>query len=795
MPLRPRIVPRTLAALAVAVGAFALVAPASGYEVKIRETAYGIPHIKADNYGSAGYGVGYAFAKQNICTFANNNVTTSARRSKFFGPEGTSPQSASGPVNNLDSDFFWQSVIDSGRIEKLLKAKGIQSPSDDAKAAIRGYAAGYNAYLKKTGVDNIPDPTCRGKKWVKPIEAIDVWRRIYQADLLASAQNFISDFVAAQPPPSMNAAPEVSLRDAAKALPGSPYDVTDDNADAAKLGSNALGIGKEDSQSGNGLVLANPHFPWKGIDRFWEFQIQIPGEMNAIGSSLMGFPAVNIGHNRHVAWSHTVSTAQRFTLFELELDPSDPTSYMYDGESVPMTHRTVTVPVKGGGKESTTLWYSQFGPILARPSVGLSWSDTTVFALGDANDQIRSADTWLNMDKAKSAKDLVKAQSKYQGNPWVNTIGADDKGRAFYTDDTVVPNVTQEQIDTCIKPGISTVIHSAAGIIPLDGSTPACNWGTDSDAAVKGIFGPSNLPIQFRDDYVLNANDSYWQTNAHDPLTGFSPIIGCEDCVQGLRTQLGHEMVSQRMDASDGLGGTPGFTLKNMTNMWLGDRSLGAERTRQGLVNICEDNPTIGGVDVTEACPILDEYDETGLLDSPGGWLFNIWWQKSGAGTFWSVPFDVNQPLTTPNTLNESNAASIAALGEAVQELRDQGIPLDASYGDVQFALGKNDKHIPIHGCSTGCWQNINSNFDPNDSEYAYGQVNYGSSTVQMTELRPKGPKGHWLLTYSQSENKSSKHYSDQTEQFSDSKFIPMRYTNDEIRSDPKLKVTKLKGK
>jgi acyl-homoserine-lactone acylase len=468
---------------------------------------------------------------------------------------------------------------------------------------------------------------------------------------------------------------------------------------------------------------------------------------------------------------------------------------MYDGESVPMTHRTVTVPVKGGGKESTTLWYSQFGPILARPSVGLSWTDTTVFALGDANDQIRSADTWLNMDRAKSAKDLVKAQSKYQGNPWVDTIGADDKGRAFYTDDTVVPNVTAEKIDTCIKPGISTVIHNVAGLIPLDGSTSACGWGNDSDAAVKGIFGPSNLPIEFRDDYVLNANDSYWQTNADDPLTGFSPIIGCEDCFQGDRTRLGHEMVSQRMNASDGLGGTPGFTLKNMTKMWLGDRSLGAELTREGLVNICEDNPTIGGVDVTEACPILDEYDETGLLDSPGGWLFNIWWQKAGAGTFWSVPFDVNHPLTTPNTLNESNAASIAALGEAVKELRDRGIPLDAGYGDVQFALGKNGKHIPIHGCSTGCWQNINSNVDPGSPEYAYGQVNYGSSTVQMTELRPKGPKGHWLLTYSQSENKSSKHYSDQTEQFSASKFIPMLYTNAEIKSDPKLKVTTVKGK
>jgi acyl-homoserine-lactone acylase len=201
MPVNLKLVNGGVVAFVVVLAALAA-APAIAYKAKIRETSYGIPHVKAKNYGSAGYGVGYAFAKQNICTFADNNVTTSARRSKFFGPDGETPASAAGPVNNLDSDFFWQSVIDSGRIEKLLKAKGVQSPSKDAKAAIRGYAAGYNAYLKKVGVDGIPDPRCSGEKWVKPIKPIDVWRRIYQADLLASSQNFISDFVAAQPPTS-----------------------------------------------------------------------------------------------------------------------------------------------------------------------------------------------------------------------------------------------------------------------------------------------------------------------------------------------------------------------------------------------------------------------------------------------------------------------------------------------------------------------------------------------------------------------------------------------------------------
>ena len=64
-----------------------------------------------------------------------------------------------------------------------------------------------------------------------------------------------------------------------------------------------------------------------------------------------------------------------------------------------------------------------------------------------------------------------------------------------------------------------------------------------------------------------------------------------------------------------------------------------------------------------------------------------------------------------------------------------------------------------------------------------------------MTELRPNGPRGHWILTYSQSENPKSKHHSDQTKLFSRSEFVPMLYTNKEIRSDPKMKVTKLKAK
>ena len=51
---------------------------------------------------------------------------------------------------------------------------------------MKGYAAGYNAYLKQIGgASGVTNPACKGAAWVRPIKAIDVWLRIYQVDDLA----------------------------------------------------------------------------------------------------------------------------------------------------------------------------------------------------------------------------------------------------------------------------------------------------------------------------------------------------------------------------------------------------------------------------------------------------------------------------------------------------------------------------------------------------------------------------------------------------------------------------------
>ena len=55
-----------------------------------------------------------------------------------------------------------------------------------------------------------------------------------------------------------------------------------------------------------------------------------------------------------------------------------------------------------------------------------------------------------------------------------NTLAADNKGQALYQDNSVVPHVTDAQQKSCIPSGLPSVVHTAAGIITLDGSRSAC---------------------------------------------------------------------------------------------------------------------------------------------------------------------------------------------------------------------------------------------------------------------------------------------------------------------------------
>ena len=798
MPLSPR---RALASGCLATfAALALIpcaAASAGEHVDIRRTAGGVPHVEARSWSGLGYGQGHTYAEDNACTLAEAIVTVNGERSRHFGPDASTQPSGSSPaVKNLGSDFFWRHLKDTGTVDRLLDPSAPNAPTAAARELVAGFAKGYNRVLR----DGVDDPRCRGKAWLRPIESIDLWRHYHRLALRASSGAFVTELVATVPPA---AGGPVAAGAARVPRPDAGW-WTDRLGDAnGHRGSNAIAVGRDAAArgAGPGLLLANPHFPWRGEERFYQSHARLRGRLDVQGVALHGLPLPVIGHNRDVAWTHTVSPARRFTPVQLALEPGDPTAYRYAGRLERMTPERVTVEALGaGGKlepRTHTFWRTRFGLVANLAGGALRWDDKHAYALADANlSNLRIIDTWLDMAKARSVDGLRRAQERHQGIPWVHTVAADSRGVARYADQSVVPHVTKEKIAACLPPGLPQAVFAAARIVTLDGSRAECGWGEDPDAIEPGLFGPRSLPALERTDFVQNSNDSHWLSNPAAPLTGFSPIVGPEGTEQGLRTRLGNDSIARRLAGTDGLGAA-GFTVERLQRMLLANRSLAAELVLDDLVALCEANPQITladgrVVDVAAACPALAGYDRTGDLGARGGWLFTEWFNRAAGRTipagFWADRFDPARPLTSPTELNLASPRNVASLGEAVQALRDRGVALDAPFGAVQFGPAG----IPIHGCSAGCYQAIYGATAPEAQAARYGEVTDGSSFIMSVELGRRGPRGEAILTYSQSEDPTSRHFADQTKRFAAKRFLPLRFRARDIHADPQLKVERL---
>ncbi len=745
-----------------------------GGRVTIVTDRNGIPHITAPNFYDLGYGEAWAFSRDNFCTLAQDFVTVEGERSKYFGPNGQSiDYSAGTDYSNLDSDLFWQSIKHSTMFERALRQPPPLGPLPQVRELYRGFTAGYDAYLADGKVN---DPTCAGKPWVQPISVNDLWLRSLQITTEASSEQFIADEVMASPP-TPNAVP----------APQAPSDLGAltqlRGGGSSTTGSNGIGLGSSDTRSGDGMVLANPHFPWRGTERFWMAQLTVPGVYNVEGGTLMGFPFIGIGFNQDIAWTHTVATDFRFTLYQLKLVPGDPTSYLVDGHPVKMSPETVRVNT-GSGSTTHTFYMTRYGRVIDLPQAGYEWSSTTAYTLDDATiNDARATNEYLRMGQATSVRQLLDVEKYFLGIPTFNTIAADDHGDALYADVGATPAVTWSLIHRCLPQGTPTTVFEVAGVVTLDGSRSACQLPREPGTLVAGILSAAQLPHTIRTDYVENSNDSYWLANPSHPFRAFSPIVGHIDVEQNLRTRLGNQMIRARVAGTDGLG-PPKFTLSTLQQMWEGDRSELADLVLDPLVNACRATPEVKAsdgdtVNLTRACDVLAAYDKTGHLDAHGGWLFSEWYQLAPSSGFWADSFNPAHPLSTPSKLNTANPAILQALADAVQSLRQHGVPLDASYRAVQFYQAANGKRIAIPGCDTGCFNAIYSNDGSGGALEAdpYGEVYTGSSLVMTTELTPSGPDSEGILTYSQATNPRSPYTANMTELYAHAKWVHLPYT------------------
>lgn len=753
------------------------------FAAEIIWTEYGIPHITADDWGGLGYGFGYAYAQENFCVTMKEYIYANSESARYLGDDG-----------DLDSDFAYKLFNSEEAIDRM-----IASLPERTIELGEGYVAGLNRYLEETGADGLAegDEGCRGAEWAKPVTLRGMVALWHKRILLASGDALKNFIVAAEPSATVTAVSPLQRQQMLARLSPQSLARGMDLPEPAQIGSNAYAIGGETTATGTGILFGNPHFPWQGTNRFFMSHLTIPDVYDISGAALHGVPLIMIGFTQNLAWSHTVSTGQRFTFYELTLNPDNPLEYLYDGEMRTIEPLIVSVETLNDEGEVVTaehtFYMTHFGPMVDLGGVEpllSGWPNIlgTAFAYRDANlDNLRVFDQFLNMAQAADMEEFAAAH-EVMGIPWVNTIASDRFGDALYADLSVVPHVSQNKLNNCVQ-GIVAESLTAANFTTLSGSNILCEWGGD-EGAPEGIFGYDSMPKLPTRGYGANANDSYWLSNPRQLLEGFSPIIGGEGIEQSLRTRLTFVQAEERLAGSDGLG-PAGFSKESVKQISYGARNLAEELLRVEVVFQCSavtDWSVYTGntAAAAEACALLGNWDGRHTIDSTGGHIFYEFWKEARSiPDLWAVPFDAADPVNTPNTLNDGDSgvvdAVLQALASGVDALVDAGIALDQPWGDVQF-VEKNGVRIPIHGGSGSMLFSVITS-DLVDGE-GYSNIVHGNSYMQtVTWDESDCPDADAMLTYSQSTDPASDHYADATELYSQGGWIDMAFCEADIEA------------
>ena len=338
-------------------------------------------------------------------------------------------------------------------------------------------------------------------------------------------------------------------------------------------------------------------------------------------------------------------------------------------------------------------------------------------------------------------------------------------------------------------------------MLTLDGSSAACEWGEDPDSPPgTNLYGYEARPKLHTTDYVGNGNDSYWLTNADNPLTGFPVVfgwLGHENEQQSLRTRIGHLKVNERREATDGLDEAAGFTLESMKAFMYGNRVYGAEIVLDDVLAICAELPGANENEerAARACTVLADWDRKVDLDSRGAQVFTEFWRAIHgelgndfnllieSRSFWTVDFDPADPLNTPRGIDKSRSGNrdlvVDALSAAVLTLEEAGVALDAPWRDVQFAT-RNGVRIPVHGGdpAAGVYGAISAPLD--DDGYT---PRSGNTYIQAVTWNDTCPIADVILAPSQSGDPESPHHADQTELYSRKEWVRFPYCEEEIEA------------
>ncbi|NER10307.1 Acyl-homoserine lactone (AHL) acylase PvdQ [Muriicola jejuensis] len=516
-------------------------------------------------------------------------------------------------------------------------------------------------------------------------------------------------------------------------------------------GSNGIAISGSLTQSGNAMLLINPHTSF-----YFRGEVHAVSEegLNAYGAVTWGQFFIYQGFNEKTGWMHTSTYTDVIDEFvETVVDMDGDLFYQYGEELRPVEVSEVSLKYKDGDKlkEKTFPYYrTHHGPITHM----------------EGDRVVATAMMWDPV-KALEQSYIRTKQTGYEGfrkmmdirtNSSNNTVYADADGNIAYFHGNFIP----------VRDTLFDYTE------PVEGKDPRTDW--------KGLHTVDENIL------LLNPPNGWIQNCNSTPFTAaleFSPKR--EDYPRYMSVDQEN---FRGVHAIELLTGRSGYTLDNLIELAYDPYLPAFKALIPGLVEAADRSPGLDP-ETREAIDVLRQWDFRTSKESVAMTLAHYYgtlswqWFKAGKRKVWPTQFEAFNDINN----NISNEDMLKVFSLVLSRLNDDFGTWKMPWGevnryqrlngDIRQPFDDAKPSIPI-GFASGRWGALaayGARYD-NNTKKIYGTR--GNSFVAVVEFGEK-VKAKSILAGGQSGDPSSPHFDDQAQMYADVKFKEVHYYKEDV--------------
>lgn len=519
-----------------------------------------------------------------------------------------------------------------------------------------------------------------------------------------------------------------------------------DPPEIADQGSNSWAVAPSKTASGNTLLLQNPHLPWgTGYFIYYEAHLTGPG-FEVYGATQVGLPIVRFAFNQQMGITNTVNSMVGATNYKLTLKDG---GYLFDGKVLPFKTQTTRYKVRQANgalvEKPLKIRSTVHGPVFDRKD------GSTVAVRVAGLDRPKMLEQYFEMVTAPNFKAYETAMKRLQV-PTFNITYADRDGHIDYAFNGVAPRRNEGDINFW------------SGLVP--GDTSRYLWTeTHPFEDLPRVTDPVG-------GFVQNTNDPPWV--ASWPVTlkpDDFPKYLAPRTPESFRAQNSIRMMAE----NDKL------TLERFKDLKLSTRALMADRVLPDLIPAAlkDKDP-----EVQAAARLLGAWDRNYTADNRAGLLFEEWAKLFAGPTFagqggYAIPWTEQRPISTPYGIKDPVAA-VEQLRTAIANTKKKYGAIDRRFGDVsRFILDGVDAP------GTGGFGNLGPfrviTWSEPDAK-GVRTPTHGETWMAMIEFSTP-VKAYGLMSYGNSRQPGTTHYSDQLDMLSKDQFRELWLRREQVEA------------